>query len=207
MAIEWFKSDAPVAQLLFAHGAGAGKDSEFMQQMAQLLMAQGINVGLFNFEYMDKALLLGRNQPPQRADKLIAYFKQIYAKLDNNLPIFIGGKSMGGRMASLLACEQTVKGVIAFGYPFHPPKKKDTLRTAHFSELLAPLFIVQGERDIFGERAFVSELPLLGPITIAWIDDGDHSLVPRKRSGFTQAQNWQHSAKLAADFMKKVTHD
>ncbi|OUL59555.1 alpha/beta family hydrolase [Pseudoalteromonas ulvae] len=204
MTIQWFKHPEPCAQFILAHGAGAGKESEFMQAMAAKLAHLGINVGLFNFEYMDKAIALGRKQPPQKADKLIAYFNDILCQTEPDLPLFIGGKSMGGRIASLLACERHVKGVIAFGYPFHPPGKHDKLRTAHFSELLAPLFVIQGERDTFGNREFVSALSLPKTVTVDWINNGDHSLVPTKRSGLTPDQNCQHAASLAAAHINEV---
>ena len=107
-------------------------------------------------------------------------------------------------MASILACEQAVKGVIAFGYPFHPPGKHDKLRTAHFSDLLAPLFVIQGERDTFGNREFVSALPLPDTVTVDWISNGDHSLVPTKRSGLTSDQNWQQAALFAVAHINEV---
>lgn len=204
MTIQWFKHAKPKAQFIFAHGAGAGKESEFMQTMADKLSQLGINVGLFNFEYMDKAIALGRKQPPQKADKLIAYYSEVLQQTDPVLPLFIGGKSMGGRMASLLACEQNVKGVIAFGYPFHPPGKHDKLRTAHFSQLRAPLFVIQGERDTFGNREFVSALTLPDTVHLDWISHGDHSLVPTKRSGLTSDQNWQHAASIAVAHINEV---
>ena len=119
--IKWVNAKHPKAQFLFAHGAGAGMESEFMTSMAQNLAKQGVNVGLFDFEYMQQAKANDKKRPPDRAPKLLAYFEKMLSELDTDLPIFIGGKSMGGRMASMLACEVEVKGVLAFGYPFHPP--------------------------------------------------------------------------------------
>jgi predicted alpha/beta-hydrolase family hydrolase len=123
--IEWFEgtTQPAIAQFIFAHGAGAGSDSDFMQYMAKTISEQGVDVGLFDFEYMQIAKQTNKRRPPERAPKLLSYYEQTLTQTQPNLPLFIGGKSMGGRMASMLACttKQPVKGVIAFGYPFHPP--------------------------------------------------------------------------------------
>lgn len=201
--INWVNADKPIAQLILAHGAGAGMDSEFMVTMANNLAKLGVTVGLFDFEYMQQAKLEGKRRPPQRAPKLLAYFESILAEVDANLPLFIGGKSMGGRMASMLACEQSVKGVVAFGYPFHPPGKPEKLRIEHFPDLKAPLAIIQGERDTFGKKDEVESYPVCDNVHTFWIPDGDHSLVPRKASGLTQLQNWQTAAEIASQFIAK----
>ncbi|MEC8326891.1 MAG: alpha/beta family hydrolase [Pseudomonadota bacterium] len=201
--INWVNADKPIAQLILAHGAGAGMDSEFMVTMANNLAKLGVTVGLFDFEYMQQAKLEGKKRPPQRAPKLLAYFENILAEVDANLPLFIGGKSMGGRMASMLACEQSVKGVVAFGYPFHPPGKPEKLRIEHFPDLNAPLAIIQGERDTFGKKDEVESYPVCDNVHTFWIPDGDHSLVPRKASGLTQLQNWQTAAEIASQFIAK----
>ena len=201
--INWVNADKPIAQLILAHGAGAGMDSEFMVTMANNLVKLGVTVGLFDFEYMQQAKLEGKKRPPQRAPKLLAYFESILAEVDVNLPLFIGGKSMGGRMASMLACEQSVKGVVAFGYPFHPPGKPEKLRIEHFPDLNVPLAIIQGERDTFGKKDEVESYPVCDNVHTFWIPDGDHSLVPRKASGLTQLQNWQTAAEIASQFIAK----
>ncbi|ATC99003.1 MULTISPECIES: alpha/beta family hydrolase [Pseudoalteromonas] len=201
--INWVNADKPIAQLILAHGAGAGMDSEFMVTMANNLAKLGVTVGLFDFEYMQQAKLEGKKRPPQRAPKLLAYFESILSEVDANLPLFIGGKSMGGRMASMLACEQSVKGVVAFGYPFHPPGKPEKLRIEHFPDLNAPLAIIQGERDTFGKKDEVESYPVCDNVHTFWIPDGDHSLVPRKASGLTQLQNWQTAAEIASQFIAK----
>ncbi|SFB92610.1 alpha/beta family hydrolase [Pseudoalteromonas denitrificans] len=212
--ITWYKSKDPLAQLIFAHGAGAGMDSEFMQQMAELLAGKQINVGLFNFEYMQKIKAEGKRRPPERADKLLAYFDLVIAQAskESELPMFIGGKSMGGRMASMLISDEayltkqyikSINGIVAFGYPFHPPGKPEKLRTAHFPDLNSPLCVVQGQRDTFGTEHDVLALGLCDNVQLNWIPDGDHSLIPRKKSGFTQAQNWILAANKAAEFMHR----
>lgn len=207
MTIEWFKSDqqTALAQFIFAHGAGAGSDSEFMQQMAQLLAKQGIDVGLFDFEYMQTAKQTNKRRPPDRAPKLLAYFSNVLQHIQPELPLFIGGKSMGGRMASMLVTDATssVVGVLAFGYPFHPLGKPEKLRIDHFAQIPCPFIVLQGERDNFGNRDELSQLHLDKRPDFIWLPDGDHSLKPRKRSGYTELDNLETAAQAAADFIKK----
>ncbi|BBN82382.1 alpha/beta hydrolase [Pseudoalteromonas sp. A25] len=209
MTIQWFKPTKPIAQFIFAHGAGAGCDSDFMQIMAQHLCEQGVAVGLFDFEYMQQAKALDKRRPPDRAPKLLAYFTKILEQAQSDLPLFIGGKSMGGRMASMLAAqsEMPIKGVIAMGYPFHPPGKPDKLRVEHFSQIPCPFLIVQGERDTFGNRIEISQMQFEKAPTMIWLADGDHSLKPRKKSGFSEQQHLLDTAKHAVQFMQEHGHD
>ncbi|KID58104.1 alpha/beta hydrolase [Pseudoalteromonas luteoviolacea] len=208
VAIEWHKAQNPVAQFVFAHGAGAGCDSDFMQDMAIKLSEQGIDVALFDFEYMATAKAQNKKRPPDRAPKLLACYEQVLSQLDDTLPIFIGGKSMGGRMASMLVCETTVrvKGVLAFGYPFHPPGKPEKLRIEHFGDIPCPFLVLQGERDTFGNKTEVSALQLDATPEYFWLPDGDHSLKPRKASGITEAQNRDAAAQKAVQFIRDNCH-
>lgn len=206
--ITWHKAKKPIAQLVLAHGAGAGMDSEFMQSMAHLLTKKHINVGLFNFPYMQQAIAEQKRRPPPAAPKLVAYYQQVVESICDPLPLFIGGKSMGGRMASLLVCEPAlqakVQGVIALGYPFHPPKKQDKLRVSHFAHITCPFLVVQGERDTFGSKAELPLLTCVKPAQIHWLADGDHSLIPRKKSGLTQEENWQQGAEIISQFIQQI---
>ncbi|KPH60175.1 alpha/beta hydrolase [Pseudoalteromonas porphyrae] len=208
MTIQWFKStqQPAQAQFIFAHGAGAGSDSEFMQHMAVLLGKKGIDVGLFDFEYMQIAKQTNKRRPPDRAPKLLDYYAHILTLAQPNLPLFIGGKSMGGRMASMLACQskEPILGVVAFGYPFHPPGKPEKLRIDHFGDIACPFIVLQGERDTFGTREELATLELAKRPEFVWLNDGDHSLKPRKRSGFTVEQNLSEAAENAANFMIKL---
>ncbi|NOU52520.1 alpha/beta fold hydrolase [Pseudoalteromonas sp. JBTF-M23] len=209
MTIQWFKPESPVAQFIFAHGAGAGSDSDFMQTMAQHLCEHGVQVALFDFEYMQQAKALNKRRPPDRAPKLLNYFANILEQVDDGLPLFIGGKSMGGRMASMLAAHSTapIKGVVAMGYPFHPPGKPDKLRIEHFTEIACPFLILQGERDTFGNQAEITQLQFDNAPNIIWLADGDHSLKPRKKSGFSESQHLLDAAKHAAQFIQEHSHD
>ncbi len=205
--IEWFKSteQPAIAQFIFAHGAGAGSDSDFMQHMAKLISEQGVDVGLFDFEYMQIAKQTNKRRPPERAQKLLIYYERVLTNAQPDLPLFIGGKSMGGRMASMLACstEQSLSGVIAFGYPFHPPGKPEKLRTDHFADIVCPFLVLQGERDTFGTREELLTMKMPKQPLFTWLSDGDHSLKPRKKSGVTELQNRETAALSAVEFIKQ----
>lgn len=202
--------EKPVARLLLAHGAGASMQSEYLQQLAILLAAQSIEVWRFNFAYMAKTVA-GQKQPPAKVATLLQEIAVLIAQLPDDLPLFIGGKSMGGRVATLLAADAallpaTVKGVVVFGYPFCPPAKKQlgiTPRTAHFTEVQKPVLIVQGERDAFGapEDLAGHSWPL---VQISWLEGGDHDLKTLKRHGHTQAQLLAQAAAIASDFILRT---
>jgi predicted alpha/beta-hydrolase family hydrolase len=119
-------------------------------------------------------------------------------------PLLIGGKSMGGRVASLIADEQfaagAIAGLVCLGYPFHPPRKPEQLRTAHLQAMACPALIVQGERDPFGGRGEVAGYRLSPAIRLHWADDGDHDLGPRGASGFTRKGNLAAAADAVAQF-------
>ncbi|MFV0388953.1 MAG: alpha/beta family hydrolase [Pyrinomonadaceae bacterium] len=181
------------AAFIFAHGAGAPMDSPFMNTIAEGLAVADILVVRFEFPYMAQRRVDGKKRGPGRAEKLMDDFldvvSEIRAKQPKTLPIFIGGKSMGGRIASMIADECNVKGVICLGYPFHPPGKPENLRTAHLETIKTPVLICQGERDSFGSKSEIADYDLSNSIKLVWLPDGDHSLKPRKSSGYSEAQN------------------
>ena len=203
-------ADGPLC--VFAHGAGAPMDSEFMNQFAQGLADLGIRVARFEFPYMQERRLNGKKRPPNRQPELLLSFEQTLNRL--NAPCVLIGKSMGGRMASILASEfektdrvnTLIKGVCALGYPFHPQGKPEKLRIDHLSDMAVPMSIVQGTRDALGNQACVQSLldenkiPL--SLTTLWLDDGDHDLKPRKKSGFTHEQHLQEAIEFTASFIK-----
>lgn len=192
----------PVATFVFAHGAGAGQNSEFMQLMAEGVCKQGINVVRFNFAYMQLAEELGKRRPPERADKLLTHFNAVLSDVDGCLPIFIGGKSMGGRMASMLLQESNARGCICMGYPFHPPGKLEKLRTAHLETINKPVLILQGERDAFGTREEIGTYDLSAQVQLSYLNDGDHSFKPRKVSGNSLADNLNQAIEHSITFIK-----
>jgi predicted alpha/beta-hydrolase family hydrolase len=184
-----------------AHGAGAPMDSPFLAAVAAGLAARGIRVARFEFPYM-RAIREGRGRkPPDREPALRLAWHEAIEALGGPESLVIGGKSLGGRMASLVADEAGVRGLVCLGYPFHPPGNPAKLRTAHLEGLHTPTRIVQGTRDPFGGRDEVAGYRLSPAIEVTWIEDGDHSFVPRKSSGRTEAQNLGAAVEAVAAFL------
>ena len=181
------------AQVILAHGAGADKHHAFMEKIVQLLNAQQINVLRFNFPYMDKRSEDGKRYPPDRMPKLIACYQEVIASVDDSLPVFLMGKSMGGRVAATLARQRiaNVQGIICLGYPFHPQKKTDKLRLEPLQETVYPILIVQGDRDALGNKDEIAQYTISALCQLHFLDDGDHDLKPRVKSGFTHEQHLQ----------------
>ncbi|MCE6958364.1 alpha/beta hydrolase [Cereibacter sphaeroides] len=200
-----FRIDGPPgarATLLLAHGAGAGMASPAMQMASAALAAAGLQVLRFEFDYM-AARRAGRRKPPPRAEFLTEEFLAAVAAADVREKLVIGGKSMGGRVASLVADELhaagTAAGLFCLGYPFHPAGKPDQLRTQHLERLTVPSLICQGTRDPFGSRAEVAGYALSDSIRIIWLEDGDHDLKPRRLvTGLTQADHFATMARKVA---------
>lgn len=198
--------DGPL--MLLAHGAGAGMTSPFMELMTQMLSERGVGVARFEFGYMAQRRIDGKRRPPPKAEKLSPEFDAAVAHVRARWPgreIFIGGKSMGGRIASFLADDvferQHCAGLVCLGYPFHPPGRPTELRTAHLEKLACPALIVQGERDPFGARAEVETYVLSPAIRFHWAADGDHDLGPRGSSGFTRKGNLATAADAIRGFV------
>jgi len=187
--------------LLLAHGAGAGMNSEFLNAFAEGISKGGIRVIRFNFPYMKIMMETGKRRPPNSAKLLMDAFKDEIRSI--NGPLIIGGKSMGGRIASMIADDSPACGVLCFGYPFHPPGKPEKLRTAHLEHIITPTLILQGERDPFGKPYEVENYILSSNIRIHWLPDGDHGLKPRKASGKTQLDNWQESISKSIEFIQR----
>jgi len=193
--------DAAEQTYVFAHGAGGAMDTPFMNTVARELGERGIRVVRFEFPYMAARRTGGKRGAPDREPVLLNAWRDVVAKLGGGERLFIGGKSMGGRMATLVADELHVHGVVCFGYPFHPPGQPSKVRTAHLEKLATPMLVLQGERDPFGTRDDVAGYRLSPRIRIEWIADGDHSLKPRASSGTTERRNLTHAIGLAATFM------
>ncbi|MEP4891623.1 MAG: alpha/beta family hydrolase [Aliiglaciecola sp.] len=201
--------EKPFARFIFAHGAGANKHSDFMQQIATLLCQGGVEVVRFDFPYMLRAAEKNKRQPPDRANILLQDFTEIVDGADTKLPLFVGGKSMGGRMASMLESEsegkgvEAIKGVICLGYPFHPPGKPEKLRTAHLYDARLPILIIQGERDTFGNRSQVESYQLPNNIDIQFLAAADHSFVPLKSTGIGPDEHIRSAVHRMIKFMKE----
>jgi predicted alpha/beta-hydrolase family hydrolase len=192
-------SDAGVTVAL-AHGAGAAMDTPFMNFFAHGLARCGYRVGRFEFPYMAARRQGGRGGPPDREPVLRQTWLHVVRMLKPK-HLVIGGKSMGGRIASMIAAEAGVAGLVCLGYPFHPVGKPQQTRTEHLRNLKTPTLILQGERDLFGNREDVAHYELSQAIRIAWLPDGDHSFKPRKSSGRTEEQNWTDALDTMAGFI------
>ena len=179
-------------------------DSEFMNAIAERLGGAGVEVVRFEFDYMARRRQDGRRRPPDRAPKLLARFEDVIAEAGTPSNLVIGGKSMGGRSASMIADQAGVAGLLCLGYPFHPPGKPDRLRTHHLEALKTPALIVQGTRDPFGTQTEVTRYSLSPSIELAWLEDGDHSFKPRKKSGRSLAQNLDEAAEAALRFIRRL---
>ncbi|MCA8970104.1 MAG: alpha/beta fold hydrolase [Planctomycetes bacterium] len=190
-----------LATVVLAHGAGAGMEHAFLQTVALGLAKRGLRVVRFEFRYM-QARREGRRPGPDRMPALLERMREI--AIAQKGPVILAGKSMGGRVATMLADEIEARGVVVFGYPFHPPGKPENLRTAHLETLETPTLILQGERDTFGTREEVAKYRLSKRIRIEWIPDGDHSFKPRKRSGFTLESGLETAIAAAAEFVTNV---
>ncbi len=194
--------------VLLAHGAGAPMDSPSMTAGAQALAEAGFRVARFEFDYM-AGRRTGVRAPPPRAETLNPQYLAAIDALGANGKLIIGGKSMGGRVASLvvdaLFAQGRVHGLLCLGYPFHPPDKPQQLRTGHLAGLKAPALIVQGTRDPFGTREEVSTYALSPAIAMLWLEDGDHDLKPRKRiSGFAAADHLRTMSEAAFAWAERL---
>lgn len=182
--------DIAKATIVLAHGAGAAMDTEFMTAFAEGLADDELRVVRFEFPYMAERRSSGRKRPPDRQPVLRQTWLDVIGSIDVET-LIIGGKSMGGRIASLIADEAEVAGLICLGYPFHPTGKPEKLRIDHLQTLRTPTLILQGERDPFGRPEEVASYKLSTSITMHWLADGDHSFKPGKASGRTGEDNWR----------------
>ena len=199
--------DAPLTVLL-AHGAGAPMDTLFMNAIAEGLAAWDLNVLRFEFAYMAARRQDGTRRPPPRAEQLIDEYRAVVGELALRRPLVIGGKSLGGRVASMIAEELflagRVDGLLCLGYPFHAAGEAELLRVAHLAQLTVPMLICQGERDPFGA---LNELPSFGlaeAIGLHWLPDGDHEFRPRKASGETWEGNLSAAASAIAHWTRSL---
>ncbi|HEV8241775.1 MAG TPA: alpha/beta family hydrolase [Thermoanaerobaculia bacterium] len=200
--------DAPLT-FAFAHGAGAPMDSGFMNVVARGLAARGLRVARFEFPYMARRREgdggRGAPDPPRVLEETwLAVIAALGRTPRGARDLVIGGKSMGGRIASHVAdrahLNGPVRGLVCMGYPFHPPGQPQKLRTAHLADLRTPTLILQGTRDPFGNRDDVAGYTLSPAIRVHWLEGGDHSFKPLKASGRTERQNVEEAIAAAADF-------
>jgi len=192
--------------LILAHGAGAGKEHYFMNFFAKKLANDQLRVVRFDFPYMARARFTGKKIPPDRQIKLVASWQEMISKFRTK-ELIIGGKSLGGRIASIISDAQEVDGLVCLGYPFHAPGKLDSPRVEHLRLLQTPTLICQGTRDPFGNKNDVATYNLSKKISFNWVKDGDHSFKPRKSSGLTEADNLLTSLKAVKTFSQTLFED
>jgi predicted alpha/beta-hydrolase family hydrolase len=189
-------------RLLFAHGAGAGQDSDFIRFLSQCIEKEGIDVIRFNFPYMDEIQRTGKRRPPNQTRELIDCWHKTIG-LYGSEEFFIGGKSMGGRIASLVANQCSAKGLICAGFPFHAPgRPNNPQRLASLLAVSVPTLLVQGTRDGMGSLEDLESIPWPHQFQIEWLIDGDHSFKPRKASGWTQEGHLRSAARAMVQFMR-----
>lgn len=188
--------------VVLAHGAGAPMDTPFMDAFARGLVVAGLRVVRFEFPFMRARRSEGKRKPPDRAPVLVGAWRSVIAALGDPGTLVIGGKSMGGRMASMVADEAGVKGVACLGYPFHPSGKPERTRTGHLESMRTPTLIVQGTRDSLGKPEEVAGYALSKSIRVHWLEAGDHDFKPTKASGRTLEQNWQEGIAAVTEFVE-----
>lgn len=189
--------------IALAHGAGVGMKTPFMDAFANGFARAGLRVARFEFPYMASNRRTGQKRPPDREPALREAWMQVVESLGRER-LIIGGKSMGGRIASLVADEAGVAGLVCLGYPFHPTGKPDRLRVEHLRTIQTPTFILQGTRDPFGNREEVKGYRLSPAVTVHWLEDGNHDFTPRKASGRTSEENWAEAIAAVAAFVESL---
>ena len=195
-------ADGPT--IVLAHGAGAPMDSPFMEEMTHRLAAAGLRVVRFEFPYMQRRRELGRRAAPDREPLFRAAWMEVIGQLGGGARLVIGGKSLGGRIASLIADEAGARGLVCLGYPFHAAGRPRSPRIAHLQAIRTPTLIVQGQRDTMGKRDEVDGYALAPTVRIVWIEQGDHSFTPPRRAARSAAENLDEAAAAVARFVQSL---
>jgi predicted alpha/beta-hydrolase family hydrolase len=194
-------SKSAAITLVLAHGAGGPMDSAFMETIASGVAKTGVRVARFEFPYMRRRRETGKGGAPDAGPALMQSWRDTIEELGGGEHLVIGGKSLGGRISSMVADECGVRGLVCLGYPFHPPGKPAQTRTRHLEQMRTPALILQGTRDSFGKPEDVENYKLSKSIRIEWLEDGDHSFKPRARSGRTEADNLNAAITYIASFI------
>lgn len=198
------EAENPTAFLILAHGSGAGKDHDFMSGYARAVSRKGISVLRFNFPYMDAG-----KKFPDRAPLAISVWKRVRewtgSNVSGELAVFVGGKSFGGRMASLAVAEgMDTRSLIFLGYPLHAPKKENKLRDEHLYPLQVPMLFLEGTRDPFANPEILNRVvsELNEHSEVVWFEGADHSFKVA-RSGRTVSEDGAGLAEATADFIRR----
>ena len=196
----------PAPTLALTHGAGASSTHPNTTLLARLIAERGVRVARFDFPYMRRAMAEGRRPwPPDPEDVLVATWMSVIQQLsEQGVPpsqLVIGGRSMGGRIASYIADRVEIGGLVCISYPFHAPNDPSRAMLFYLQQMETPTLVVQGERDEYGAREEVEAYQLSARVQLQWIPDGDHGLTPRKRSGHTAERNRELAADSIAEFI------
>ncbi|MBI5497224.1 MAG: dienelactone hydrolase family protein [Deltaproteobacteria bacterium] len=181
--------EAAGALVLLAHGAGGPMDSALLTRLAGGLGGAGHRVVRFEFPYMAARRTGGGRRPPDRTDVLLQCWREVAARWRDHRPLFLGGHSMGGRMATMVADELGAAGLVCVSYPWHPPGAPGRPRTEHLKALATPALLVCGTRDEFGTPEEVAGYALSPALRVHWLPGADHSLRAHARSGRTATGN------------------
>lgn len=179
-------------------------DSPFMTAIADGLGVAGIRVVRFEFPYMRTMRSGGARRPPDPPQVLIQAWRTVLADVGHASDVVIGGKSMGGRIASVVADEAGVRGLVCLGFPFHAPGKAAGRRVEHLETVRTPMLILQGERDPFGSRAEVEGYTFSPAVRVVFVPDGDHSFRPRGARSTTEAENLRLAVGETARFVTSI---
>ncbi|OUS27478.1 hypothetical protein A9R01_14435 ['Osedax' symbiont bacterium Rs2_46_30_T18] len=200
--------------LVFAHGAGMPMDHPFMQQVSAQIAACELMVIRFEFPYMALRRETGKRRLPDKMPILEQCFLDVLDHLkkrnpelfnETAVPLFLAGKSMGGRVATLIADRVSASAVFIYGYPFHSIKKPEVLRIEHLQDVQSEIHIFQGDRDKLGNKSEVSTYPLSEKVQVHWFNDGDHDLHPRVRSGSTQLEHLESAVQIISRIVDNHT--
>lgn len=186
--------------VVLTHGSGESSASTFLSYFADGLVAHKRRVVRFDFPYMAERSTTGRRRPPDPEEVLMETWRTVVKELPYER-IVIGGKALGGRIATMVADELGVAGVLCLGYPFHPSGRPEKLQIDHLRELQTPTRIIQGELDQFGSREEVAEYPLSEAINIHWVPEGDHSYNLPRGSDRAHEQNLKNALRAAETFL------
>lgn len=201
--IETGPKQGPV--VVFAHGAGAGPESDFMQRVSEFITQQGIGVARFEFPYWTQIRLTGKRRPPNPQPQLQQAMREI-ASAYANRPLWLMGKSMGARVAFTCADTLNAQGAIGLGFPFHPHKKTQdkpqSTRTHELSNQRRCNLVVQGTHDPMGKLDWVNQQQLPENLHIAWVETGNHDLIPHKSTGLDANESWRLIAAQVVHFIQ-----
>ncbi len=199
----------PKGIFLLAHGPSKGMASPFMETIAKGVVAAGVRVVRFHFPYMEDTLQTGKEKPVNQRRILKKCFSEVIThciekERCSSKYIIIGGKSMGARIASIVADEHKVAGVICLGYPFHPLEKPEKFRIKHLRNIQTPTLICQGERDQFGTREEVQQQILSKSVKFHWLEKCDHNFRPSRRSNRTLDENLEDVIHACNNFINHL---